>query len=286
MKEIIQWLLKVEHTAGKAYSNALKRFNDDPELKAFLETNAEDEAWHYHVMASAAGHLSKMLPEIPFIAIDEELNDKILGALTGINDSLKQNTMSKAQFLKAIAVTEFSEWNDIFLYVVNKLKSDFREFSVVIPKMQKHKRAIELYLEKIIDDRDEISGLMALPRIWEEKILIIEDDESVSELLKAILKDEGRVDIAANGKEGCDKIENKYYKLIISDIDMPVMDGIALYNRVKNLYPEIGSRYLFITGNVSPEREIFFDENNLAFLEKPAGVSALRHRALDILLAD
>ncbi len=286
MKEIIQWLLKVEHQAGKAYSNALKRFNDDPELKAFLATNAEDEAWHYHVMASAADHLSKMTPEIPFIAIDEELNDKILGALTGINDSLKQNTLSKAQFFKAIAVTEFSEWNDIFLYVVNKLKTDFSEFSIVIPKMQSHKRAIELYLEKIIHDRDKISSLKSLPRIWEEKILIIEDDESVSELLKAILKNEGHIDIAANGKEGYDKIENKYYKLIISDIDMPVMDGISLYNTVKNLYPEIGSRYLFITGNVSPEREIFFDENNLAFLEKPAGVSALRQQALEILLAD
>ena len=86
MKEIIQWLLKVEHTAGKAYANALKRFNDDPELKAFLETNAEDEAWHYHVMASAAEHLSKMAPETPFFTIDEQLNEKVLGKFSSLRE--------------------------------------------------------------------------------------------------------------------------------------------------------------------------------------------------------
>jgi len=286
MKEIIQWLLKVEHVAGAAYSNALERFKGDPDLKNFLAANVDDEAWHYHVMASAAEHFKQLAPETSAIAIDEELNNRILGTLTQINDNLIKNNLTKEQFLKAIALTEFSEWNDIFLYVVNKLKSNFNEFKVVMPKIQSHKRAIEVYLEQNFDGADKLTSLSTMPKIWEEKILIIEDEPSVSELLKAILIKEGHVDIAANGKQGYEKIEKKYYKLIISDIDMPIMDGIELFNIVNNLYPDIGSRYLFITGDVSEKRKAFFDKNNLAYLTKPASVSVIRQYALDMLLAN
>lgn len=148
MKDIIQWLLKVEHVAGMAYANALKCFNGDPEFKSFLQSNADDEAWHYHVMASAAEHIRKITPEVPVIRVDADMNKRILGTLTEINDSLKEKGMSREDFLKAMAATEFSEWNDIFVYVVNHLRRAFGEFSVVAPKIQKHKRAIELYLEK------------------------------------------------------------------------------------------------------------------------------------------
>jgi CheY-like chemotaxis protein len=140
-------------------------------------------------------------------------------------------------------------------------------------------------LEKFSGGFDKISRLAALPKIWEEKILIIEDDESVSELLNAILENEANVDIAGNGKKGYEKIEQKYYKLIISDIDMPEMDGIRLFNVVRNLYPDIGQRYLFITGDLSPERKTFFDQNHLAFLAKPSSVGKIRQKALEILLA-
>ena len=285
MKNIIQWLLKVEQAAGKAYANAIRCFHDDPEFKAFLQSNAEDEAWHYHVMASAAEHIRKIPPAVPVIRIDTDVNKRILGTITEINDRLVQNNLGREDFLKAMAATEFSEWNDIFLYVVNHLRKDFLEFSVVAPKIQNHKRAIELYLKKFPGFSDKTTTLADLPKIWEEKILIIEDDESVSGLLKAILEDEGTVDIAANGEEGFGKIEETYYKLIISDIDMPVLDGIQLFTIVKNRYPEIGHRYLFITGDLSPERKTFFDQNHLAYLAKPSPVAKIRQSALDILLS-
>jgi len=57
------------------------------------------------------------------------------------------------------------------------------------------------------------------------------------------------------------------------------------FNVVRNLYPDIGQRYLFITGDPSPERKTFFDQNHLAFLTKPSSVSKIRQNALEILLA-
>lgn len=61
-----------------------------------------------------------------------------------------------------------------------------------------------------------------------KKILIVEDDTSIRELLKEILEDEGySVSSSANGSEGLKSLELSVPDLIIMDIMMPVMDGYS-----------------------------------------------------------
>lgn len=54
MKHRIKWLRNVEHLANGIYLQAAEDFADNPQFKTFFERNAEDEAWHYHAMGSAA----------------------------------------------------------------------------------------------------------------------------------------------------------------------------------------------------------------------------------------
>lgn len=61
-----------------------------------------------------------------------------------------------------------------------------------------------------------------------KKILIVEDDTSIRELLTEILEDEGyKVSASANGIEGLKVLEKNIPDLIIMDIMMPIMDGFA-----------------------------------------------------------
>lgn len=61
-----------------------------------------------------------------------------------------------------------------------------------------------------------------------KKILLVEDDLSIRELLTEILEDEGYVvSSSANGSEGLECLKNTIPDLIIMDIMMPVMDGYA-----------------------------------------------------------
>jgi nitrogen regulation protein NR(I) len=68
-----------------------------------------------------------------------------------------------------------------------------------------------------------------------KKILIIDDDESVRDLLHAFFKDQGfDVTTAINGKEGLEILQNEHFDLFIVDLVMPEMSGIDLLKSVAN----------------------------------------------------
>lgn len=61
-----------------------------------------------------------------------------------------------------------------------------------------------------------------------KKILLVEDDLSIRELLTEILEDEGYIVFStANGFEGLESLKKTIPDLIIMDIMMPIMDGYA-----------------------------------------------------------
>ncbi len=79
------------------------------------------------------------------------------------------------------------------------------------------------------------------------KILIVDDDESVREMLAEFLGHLGYQSIVApNGREALDLLERDHVSLVISDIKMPVMDGIEMVKQIKARYPDV--EVILITG--------------------------------------
>ena len=73
--------------------------------------------------------------------------------------------------------------------------------------------------------------------VRKRRILIVDDDEKIIEALKKELREElekYEIDFALNGKEALEKIEKKEYDLLVTDIRMPVMDGISLLMEILN----------------------------------------------------
>jgi len=67
-----------------------------------------------------------------------------------------------------------------------------------------------------------------------EKILIIDDEENLVDLISNILKHEGFVTVSAyNGKDGLEKAKQEKPHIIILDIMMPQMDGFEVLKRLK-----------------------------------------------------
>ncbi|TSA29945.1 MAG: DNA-binding response regulator, partial [Ignavibacteriales bacterium] len=61
------------------------------------------------------------------------------------------------------------------------------------------------------------------------RILVVEDEKKVASFIRKGLEEElYEVDTAANGKEGLDLGLTDEYDLIISDIMMPIMNGVQL----------------------------------------------------------
>ena len=68
----------------------------------------------------------------------------------------------------------------------------------------------------------------------EHTILVVEDEQGIREAIGIYMKNQGyNVILAANGKEGLEKIETSDIHLAIVDIMMPVMDGIAATKAIR-----------------------------------------------------
>ncbi len=286
MKNIIKFQQTIEHLAGEVYQQAAINYADDPKLKKFLEHLAEDEAWHFHVMGSAADFLASGPDFVAAISVDDETIAKVVKNLTDLKEGLVKKTLPKAEFIEKVFELEFSEWNDIFIYIVNNLKEKTSEFEYPAEKIQSHINEIEDFLKtdkKYVGIAEKIKSL---PLVWVENILIVDDEEVICDLLKILFNRSGNIDIAHNGQEALKLIERKYYKLIISDIDMPIMDGLELYKKAVAKFPKLNQRFLFMTGCLSPDREIFFKEECVACIKKPINISTLREKSSKIILLE
>lgn len=102
-------------------------------------------------------------------------------------------------------------------------------------------------------------------------ILIIDDEASLRHVMGRSLEKRGyQVTIAASGQEGLDRLAEQSYDLILCDIRMPGMDGVALHRHLQADYPAQAERIVFMTGDiVSPQTRQFLQETAVHHLEKP-----------------
>jgi len=73
------------------------------------------------------------------------------------------------------------------------------------------------------------------------KILVVDDEAPIRDILKKGLSQMGgfSVEVAQNGQESIGKIGQDIFDLVLTDIRMPEMDGIELFNIIKGTRPEI-----------------------------------------------
>ncbi len=102
---------------------------------------------------------------------------------------------------------------------------------------------IQLPLHSLDDrtdsDRNNIPPV-SCPRARGARILVVEDEPVVRQLLEDMLEVEGfLVESAENGPAGLDMITKASYDLIITDLGMPVMSGLDFTLRVRHILPDI-----------------------------------------------
>jgi len=67
-----------------------------------------------------------------------------------------------------------------------------------------------------------------------KKILVVDDSLTIREVERELLESKGYyVDVAVDGMDGWNAVRTSHYDLVITDIDMPRMDGIELVYEIK-----------------------------------------------------
>jgi signal transduction histidine kinase/CheY-like chemotaxis protein/HPt (histidine-containing phosphotransfer) domain-containing protein len=94
------------------------------------------------------------------------------------------------------------------------------------------------------------------------RILVAEDIEINQELTRSILESAGhRVDIVSNGIEAVAAVQAESYDLVLMDIQMPRMDGIAATREIRALdHPAKEVAIIAMTANVMPQQVRSFKE--------------------------
>jgi len=108
-------------------------------------------------------------------------------------------------------------------------------------------------------------------------LLLVDDDKQLASALQWILADENfLVDLAFDGDEALLKVKAHAYDAVICDLKMPNLQGDQFYIQVRDLRPDLGDRFIFITGYATdPQVRHFLIENEVKFLVKPFPIAGL-----------
>ncbi len=146
------------------------------------------------------------------------------------DDSLSQEERSE---LLQIIYEEAKRISDIL--------NAFREKKEVVKKKEE------------IKTNEEETG--SVPSQGKAKILVVDDDGSIRRVIRMDLEKAGYIVYTAyNGIEGLEMVKEVEPDLIISDIEMPKMDGVEFYEKLRA--EDTSIPFIFLTGSSDEERKI------------------------------
>ena len=109
-----------------------------------------------------------------------------------------------------------------------------------------------------------------------KRILIVDDEQHISFILRSILEEAGYdISIADNGITALEAIKHRKPDLIITDINMPYMDGLELLEIVKNIHPDIKNIIMTASDNQNYYQKAK-ECGTLHYLTKPLDFEKLR----------
>ena len=154
---------------------------------------------------------------------------------------------------------------------VESEENSFTEFSFYLPIQRKHyeDKHIQISKEKRSSNLIEQSEFKIIhkesiedldtPKMTHSsrpKILIVEDNLELRAMIKGGLQEDFKILEASNGKEGYDLAFTKKPKIIVSDILMPVEDGLSMLKRLKETPKTAGIPVFMLTAKSENETKV------------------------------
>ncbi|MBM4152554.1 MAG: response regulator [Kiritimatiellaceae bacterium] len=206
---------KLQKIVTNLVSNSIKYTQAAGTVRVMLQARAEDRVVRFIVEDDGIGISAEHLPHIfeRFYRVPE--SSMAVGAGIGLN--LTQELVS---LLGGDIRVESPIHHDS--------KRPGTRFTVTLPMEPVNDKPVELEQPNL----QVVSP--ASPEATDESfLLVVEDDEDIRQLLKEGLSSLYRVEIAENGAIGLQLAKERVPDLIISDVMMPVMDGVTLCRHVK-----------------------------------------------------
>lgn len=283
MDEIIRWMITVEKMVAALYSEAADVFSADQKFSRFLSTLAVEEQDHIKLLEEALLSLPEMSPRGACFYFDEDFRRKIEEPVVNAKSSLERRDLSHTDMVDVIINVEFSEWNELFIYTLDTTKAMDEGFRQAISDIDLHREHVQEYVSSLPDGETFLQKLRKLSPVWSRRILIVEENLAVARMLEALAMNEAEVLIASNGEEGLALVEKGHFDLVVSDVELPKMNGIEMYNKAIAVDPKLEGRFVFFTSTGNPHHQSYLKSLNAVVLPKPSPVKSIC-RAIDEIL--
>ena len=126
---------------------------------------------------------------------------------------------------------------------------------------------------------------LAAPDERSARLLVVDDEPEIAELIGEMLGGAGyEVMTAESGAVALAMLAEARFDAIVSDLHMPDLDGAALWREVRQQWPLLSRRMLFVTGDtLSPTARQFLNETRCDSLNKPFAKAELLARVTALL---
>jgi two-component system chemotaxis response regulator CheY len=125
-----------------------------------------------------------------------------------------------------------------------------------------------------------------MPAAASIRVLVVDDQLTMRALIRSALQEIGFKDItdAGDGEEGLRSLVTQPVHLVISDFNMPKLDGLGFLRAVRAHEPTRKVAFIMLTGRADKElvqRAVQFGVNN--YIVKPFTAAALRSKIQEVL---
>ena len=150
-------------------------------------------------------------------------------------------------------------------------------FTLVLPlveEMRSQEPADQEIQEESVPMTDEKAAPATLP-----ELLLVDDSEDFLEFMTSVLEDSYHIRVAHHGEEALARIEEKKPDIILSDVMMPLMDGVELCRRVKGNPATARIPFVMLTARMASEHKIEGLESGADdYITKPFDIDLLTLR--------
>lgn len=144
---------------------------------------------------------------------------------------------------------------------------------------------------KVLEDTSAIEqqsrGPHALPSFEAPpQILVVEDEVAIQKMIKRSLEIQigAEITLASHGLEAIAQLQKKSFDLIISDMQMPQMSGLELYEWIRIQSNSHTDRFFIISGDLGSQTAAEeFHRYGVEVIRKPFHISFLKNKALEYL---
>ena len=273
VQDIIVWSKRMEELAGEVYRKAAEESRYSGPFREFLRRMAEDEAGHAARLAEVLDVADRCEQfQVDQVVMDQELRRRIEQSIEDLKRRLEQGVLTEREMIQAMVDMEFSELNPLFRYLVDRCQGCSRTLQKAASEIQQHEDRLQRFAADLPTHLQPNWHGRKLPKLGERAILVVDDEPALLLLYQQLLCRYGQVTSARNGREALDLIRSTAFDAILTDVDMPVMNGLELFHQAIAFDPDLVNRFVFYTGTVGEQEEELARRYPVTVLAKPVNI--------------